>query len=236
MQKTTVYNRDTNAARTRIDGETFFRYTGSDQIASAENLGEIVPGEFSKFALRTDRVLSEDEVQRLIAIVGFYWKTMVRAKEAIKVDSYGLHGGDNTVVVFQNGLYDHGVSLSHSHNAEYRFAEFVVALNENLEAGTKVRADGTQRAAGFEKPVLVELFLNEVEESVSIAKPAVKVELPWEDNSADYFANKTADELTFSDVRLLLATLRAEQKKAQALNAKVADLEGKLSTIQAVFN
>lgn len=239
MPQITVYNKDTNAKRTRIDGEYFFRYTGSDQIGDeGDDLERVAPGEFSKFAVIADRILTQEEIDRLIVIVGFYWKTIARAKVGMNVETYGVHAGTKTAVVFKNGLYENGVSLSYSHNPEHRFAEFVVGLNAMLATGTKVRADGTQRASRFENAVTVEVFLNEVEEAVEASKPVVspKVDIPWEDNSTDYFANKTADDLTFSDVRLLLATLRAEQKKNKDLTATASELEGKLATIQAVFN
>lgn len=241
MPQITVYNKDTNAKRTRINGEYFFRYTGSDQIGDeGDGLERVVPGQFSKFAVRANRILTEGEVDQLIGIVSFYWKTVTRAIDPIKVDSIGLNSGDFTAVVFQNALYENGVSRSYSSDPEYRFAEFVIGLNAMLATGTKVRADGTQRVSRFATPVTVGVYLNEIEESVEVADaapaPEFKVEIPWEDNSTDYFATKNADDLTFSDVRLLLATLRAEQKKNKDLKVKVSDLEGKLATIQAVFN
>jgi len=238
MPLITVHNDATNAAKTLVNGEEFYRYTGSDKIGHNDGKTAITPGGFSKFAIKTNRILSDSEVEQVAGIVGFYWKTIVKGKEKLSLDFHGLHER-GTILVFSNALYTNGRCLSNSHDPEYRFAEFVSSLNVFLDQGTKVRADGSQLVKGTSNPVAANVYLNAVNEEMELPVRAEKkdtVEIPWETSDTDYFADKSADELTFSDVRLLLATLRAEQKKTQALNVKVSDLEGKLATIEAVFN
>jgi hypothetical protein len=225
----TVRNGNTHAEVTHANGTDFYKYTGSDDIQA---------GKFTKFLVKANRKLSEAEMNQMASIIGYYWKTIVKGTESLTMTAAG-----NSAFIMDGRLEDfYGNYVSRSHDPFARFTELVAQLDDLFVKGSKPRKYGDQLVEGLKKDVKVTVWLDAVTQEVesrpvkAAPNPEPVVELPWENNTADYFADKTADNLNFSDVRLLLATFKAEQKKNAVLEGKLAEAQSKLDAIQDVFN
>lgn len=237
MRDITLTNEDTIAEKFTLDGKEYYRYAGSEY--DVNNNDNLFVGKFTSILLKASRSLTADEMGKIASIFGYYWKTIVKGTEPLTRLSLL---GDN-IIVFNHGLFENGVRLSRSGTPEYRFAQLVSELNDLLATGTKPRKYGDQLVEGIEKDVEVSVWIDEIEQSAWVddktaekySDKAAKMS-PAEPVEGDSFAGKTAEELTFQDVKLLLDAFKAEQKKNAELGEANAKLTAKLEAVQAVFN
>lgn len=173
-------NSETEAEVTTFCDVRFYKL-GNDTPSGTE----VVAANFDQLRFEASRPMTDDEVAKLMQILGFAWKVTVRGERMLTFK----RNGQNAVIVYVS------ISSSASRSPFERFDEFVNSLNDYIADGSTVKRDGSQLVTGIDN-LSVTVWADDVYQELPLDTPKLqKLANRPSPFAAESLSGKSRDEI-----------------------------------------